>query len=342
MIELPSPLISVVVLNWNGGHIIEECLKSLQAQTYRPLEIIVVDNASTDESVNLIKMGFPDIKLIVNEINLGFGAGNNVGIRVARGKYIMVLNNDARLDPNCIEELKRSIEKDQKYGASASKILLDGERDLLDAAGITICKDGLSIGRGRLERTDRYPIEEEVFFASGCACLFRREMLDDIGLFDEDFFAYGDDTDMGWRAQFAGWSCIYNPRAIVYHSHSASSSDYSPFKAFLVERNRIWVAIKYFPISLLLFGQLHALCRYFYQGYGALFGKGAAGRFTEEFSKLQLIKVLVNVYISAFKTMPIVFKKRSQMRRKKRILDKEIYELFKKFGISGKEIAFKE
>jgi len=342
MRESDSPLISVVVLNWNGGRFVEKCLISLQAQIYHPLEIIVVDNASTDGSVDLIKMRFPDVKLIVNERNLGFGGGNNIGIQASQAKYVMILNNDARLDPRCIEELRKSIEKDKRYGASASKILLDGERDLLDAAGISICKDGLSIGRGRLERAERYQVEEEVFFASGCASLFRREMLDDIGLFDEDFFAYADEVDMGWRAQLSGWRCIYNPKAIVYHSHSASSSAYSHLKAFLVERNRIWVAIKYFPIPLLIVGQFHTLKRYFYQAYGASFGKGAAGRFTKEFSKLQLIKVLVKVYLSAFKTMPIVFKKRSQMRRKRRVSDKEIYELFKRFGISGKEIALKE
>jgi GT2 family glycosyltransferase len=337
-----SSLISVVVLNWNGGRVIEECLISLQTQTYSPMEIIVVDNASTDSSADLIKTKFPHVRLIVNDRNLGFGGGNNVGIRASRGRYIMVLNNDARLDPQCIEELRKSIEKDKRYGASASKILLDGERGLLDAAGINIYMDGLSIGRGRLERADRYQVEEEVFFASGCASLFRKEMLDDIGLFDEDFFAYADDTDMGWRAQLAGWRCIYNPKAIVYHSHSASSSAYSQLKAFLVERNRIWVAIKYFPISLLVFGQLYALARYFYQTYGALFGKGAAGRFTKEFSKLQLVKVLLKVYVSVFKNVPMIFRKRAQMRRRKRISDKEIYELFGRFGISGKEIAFKE
>ncbi|OGP86338.1 MAG: hypothetical protein A2Z08_04115, partial [Deltaproteobacteria bacterium RBG_16_54_11] len=266
-----SPLISVVVLNWNGVHCVEGCLVSLQAQSYHPLEIIVVDNASTDKSVDFIRMNFPEVKMILNKRNLGFAGGNNIGIKASRGRYIMILNNDARLDPDCIKELKRSIEKDKRYGASASKILLNGKETLLDAAGISIYRDGLSIGRGRLERADQYNMEGEVFFASGCACLFRKEMLDDIGLFDEDFFAYADDTDMGWRARLAGWRCIYNPKAIVYHLHSASSSAYSPLKVFLVERNRISVAIKYFPFHLLIYGLFYTLGRYFYQAYGALF-----------------------------------------------------------------------
>ena len=122
-----SPLISVVVLNWNGVHCVEGCLVSLQAQSYHPLEIIVVDNASTDKSVDFIRMNFPEVKMILNKRNLGFAGGNNIGIKASRGRYIMILNNDARLDPDCIKELKRSIEKDKRYGASASKILLNGK-----------------------------------------------------------------------------------------------------------------------------------------------------------------------------------------------------------------------
>lgn len=271
-----DPLISVVVLNWNGRQFLEQCLASLMGQTYKPLEIIVSDNASTDGSVALVNESFPEVKMIVNNRNLGFGGGSNVGILASRGRYIMVLNNDTRLTPTCVEELRRSIEKDERYGACAAKILLEFEDNLIDAAGIVVCLDGLSIGRGRLEAGDRYNEEAEVFFASGCACLYRREMLDDIGLYDEDFFAYAEDTDIGWRARLAGWKCIYNPKAVVYHLHSATSGAYSPMKAFLVERNRIWVAIKNFPLSLIVIGQSYALWRYVFQAYGAFSGKGAA------------------------------------------------------------------
>ncbi len=341
MSSLPS-LISVVVLNWNGQRTIERCLASLMKQTYRPLEIIVVDNASTDGSADFIEEKFPDVKLIRNDRNLGFGGGNNVGIRASNGRYIMMLNNDTRLDSCCIEELKKCIEKDDRYGACASKILLEFEDNLIDAAGIVVCPDGLSIGRGRLERGNQYDVETEVFFASDCACLYRREMLDDIGLYDEDFFAYADETDMGWRARLAGWKCIYNPKAIVYHAHSASSGTYSPFKAFLVERNRIWVALKNFPFSLLVLGQLYTFWRYVLQAYGAFAGKGAAGRFTNQFSKADLVKVLLKVYFSLWKQFPLMLKKRKVIQRKKRISNKEVYRLIKQFGISAKEIAIKE
>ncbi len=337
-----SSLISVVVLNWNGSRVIGQCLDSLREQTYRPLEVIVVDNASTDGSAELVKKKFPWVKLVVNEKNLGFGGGNNVGIQESKGSYIMMLNNDTRLDPACVEELKRAIEKDEKYGACASKILLEYEDNLIDAAGIVVCPDGLSIGRGRLETGDLYDEEVEVFFASDCACLYRREMLEDIGLYDEDFFAYADETDMGWRAQLRGWRCIYTPQARVYHFHSASSGAYSPFKAFLAERNRIWVAIKSFPIPLLIFGQFYTFWRYILQAYGAFAGKGAAGRFTSDFSKMELVKILMKVYLSLWKQFPLMLRKRRTIRGKRLISDRMVYDLIRKYGISAKEIALRE
>jgi len=342
LIKSNSPLISVVVLNWNGQQVVEKCLKSLHEQTYDPLELIVVDNASTDGSAKLVKNGFPEVKLIVNKTNLGFGGGNNVGIKASQGRYIMMLNNDTRLDPHCIEELRRCIEENDRYGACASKILLEYGDNLIDAAGIVICPDGLSIGRGRLEKGDRYDEEVEVFFASDCACLYRREMLEDIGLYDEDFFAYADETDMGWRAQLAGWKCIYNPKAVVYHFHSASAGTYSPFKAYLVERNRIWVALKSFPILLLVLGQFYTFWRYLLQAYGAFAGKGAAGRFTSDFSKIDLVKILIKVYLSLWKQLPLMLRKRRVIQKKKRITNRAVFWLLRQYGISAKEIALRE
>ena len=336
------PLISVVVLNWNGYPFVEQCLTSLMAQTYTPLEIIIVDNASTDGSVELVKKKFPSVSVIMNERNLGFAGGNNVGIRASRGRYVMVLNNDTRVEETCIETLKETIEKNERYGACASKIVLEFERNLIDSAGIVVGLDGLSIGRGRLEAADRYDKEAEVFFASGCACLFRRELLEDIGLYDEDFFAYAEDTDMGWRARLAGWKCIYSPKALVYHLHSASSGTYSPLKAFLVERNRIWVAIKNFPLPLLLYGQGFTLWRYLYQAYGAFTGRGAAGRFTADFTKGELAKILMKVYLSLWKSLRSLLMKRKEIQRKRRISNREVYRVLRQFGISAREIALRE
>ena len=189
-----------------------------------------------------------------------------------------------------------AIERDGRYGACASKIYLKFEEGVLDAAGIAVCPDGLSIGRGRLERGERYDREEEVFFGSGCCIMCRREMLEDVRVgddyFDEAFFMYADDTDLGWRAALRGWRCIYAPDARVYHLHSASLESYSPLKAFLVERNRIWLQVKYFPFRMMLYGQFFTALRYLFQAYGALAGRGASGGFSREHSKGELVVIL--------------------------------------------------
>jgi GT2 family glycosyltransferase len=340
------PLVSIVIPNWNGKKYLKDCITSLRGQTHNDLEIIVVDNASEDDSVEYLQKNFPETKVIQHDRNLGFGAANNTGIKAARGKYIMMLNNDTVLEPECIKELIKGIEKDKKYGACASKILLRNEDNLLDVAGIAVCLDGLSIGRGRLENSNKYYNEEEVFFASDCACLYKKEMLDDIGLTDEiydtDFFAYADETDMGWRAQLAGWKCIYNPKAVVHHLHSASSSNYSSFKAFLVERNRIWVAVKSLPASFIFMGIFYTLLRYYYQALGAFTGKGAAGRFVKEVDKMELVKILFKANASAAAGLPKMLRKRREIMKKKRVSNRDIYRVLKRYGISAKTIALKE
>lgn len=339
-------LVSVVIPNWNGQKFLGDCITSLNGQTHNDLEIIVVDNGSADDSVEYLEKNFPKVIVIKHDDNLGFGTANNTGIKAANGEYIMMLNNDTRLDPACIEEMLKSIDKDQKYGACATKIFLEYEENLLDVAGIDVCLDGLAIGRGRLESGDKFMEEEDVFFASDCACLYKKEMIDDIGLsdevYDDDFFAYADETDMGWRAQLAGWKCVYNPKAIVYHRHSASSGTYSPFKAFLVERNRIWVAVKSFPIKFLIMGFFYTFSRYCYQAFGALSGKGAAGKFTKEVNKIELVKILLKANFSALAGMPKMLRKRHKIMKKKRISNKEFHELIRRYGISAKTIAMKE
>jgi len=172
-----SPLISVVILNWNGKEYLSSCIRSVREQTYPHMEMILVDNVSKDGSVEVVKNLYSDVNVIINRENLGSGTGNNVGVRASQGEYVMMLNNDTRLYPKCMEELKRSIEKDGKYGACASKILLEYEDNVIDAAGIVVCPDGLSIGRGKLEKGDRYDEETEVLAASTKYGLFSTERL---------------------------------------------------------------------------------------------------------------------------------------------------------------------
>ncbi|MCG6536882.1 MAG: glycosyltransferase family 2 protein [Syntrophales bacterium LBB04] len=338
-------LVSVVILNFNGKTCIERCIDSVLAQDYAHLEVIVVDNGSVDGSPELIKRKYKEVLLVENGRNLGFAAANNIGIRYTRGIYTVVMNNDTELESTCIGMMKKAIEKDARYGACASKIYLESDHDLLDAAGIVIFRDGLSIGRGRLERGDFYDREEEVFFASGCCFMARRSMLKDVKLgneyFDEDFFMYADDTDLGWRARLRGWKTIYTPQARLYHAHSAASGSYSPLKAFHVERNRIWIAVKYFPLYLLIYSQLFTLQRYLFQAYGALTGEGASGAFAKEHSRAKLIRVLGEVYVSAIRGLPKMLTKRKEIQKRRLISSHDIKALMTLYGISAKRIGLK-
>ena len=337
----PPPLISVVILNWNGKEELCPCIQSVKSQTYPTIEILLVDNDSNDGSARHAKAVFPDLQLIINPENLGYGGGNNRGIQEARGKYILVLNNDTEIERECEERLWKSMEDDERMGTATPKILLYDRTDTVDAAGLTVYPDGLSIGRGHLEPAAKYGQREEVFCGSGCASLFRKEMLDEIGLFDEDFFAYAEDTDLGWRARLAGWKACYVPEAVVYHHHSKRFGAYSSRKAFLVERNRIWVAWKNFPPSLLCLWPYYTLTRYFYQGIAVLSGRGASGRFGEERSPLLLVPILLKALLGGLAGLPRILKKRKEIQRKKKISAKECFRLFKKYGIKAREIAFK-
>ena len=167
-------------------------------------------------------------------------------------------------------------------------------------------------------------------------------MLEEIGLFDEDFFAYAEDTDLGWRARLARWKSYYVPEAVVYHHHSKKFGTYSPLKAFLVERNRIWVAWKNFPLPILYLWPFYTLWRYFYQGIGALIQRGASGRFGQESSSFLLIFILMKAYLSGLRGLPAILRKRKEVQTKKRMSNWEVFSLFKKYGIKAKEIAFKE
>lgn len=338
------PLASVIVVNWNGKPHLKVCIDSLKQQSYPHMEVIVVDNASTDDSVAFLRKSYSTfVKVIENPENLGFSGGNNAGIRAAKGKYILLLNNDTEADQKWVEELVRVAEKSPAAGMCASKIYSFYKRTVIDVVGHLLYKDGLNRGRGRLEEDHgQFDEVEEALFPSGCAALYRKEMLDEIGLFDETFFAYGDDTDIGLRGRLAGWKCLYVPTAIVYHKYSGSTSAYSPQKALWVERNRIWILIKYFPISMILVSPFYTFLRFFFQGYGALAKKGASGRFVSEYSRLKLFQILLRAYIEAIRGFPEMWSKRKEIKRITKVRKREFASWLKRFGISARELSLKE
>jgi GT2 family glycosyltransferase len=246
LLRAPS-LISTVVVNYNGRIYLESCLKTLAVQTYPEYEVIVVDNASTDDSTAWVAEHYPDFHLLRAPSNLGFAGGNNLGIRTARGEFIATLNNDTELEPDYLERLSAPM-CEPRVGMCASLMLQFGQRDRIDSAGIGVDRAGFAWNLQAGKPADGATTEERVWGACAGAALYRRAMLDEIGLFDEDYFGFYEDADLAWRARLAGWRCILVPAARVYHVHGGSFRQGSTQKLYLLARNRWRTILKDYPM----------------------------------------------------------------------------------------------
>ncbi len=245
---------TVVIPNWNGIDSIAKCLDSLRAQKYSS-NIIVVDNGSNDGSVALIKAKYPDVTLLEQTRNLGFAGGVNVGIKKALSdgvEFVALLNNDATADPNWSDRLVSKLVNDPKAGIATSKII-DSNGKFLDTTGDFYTIWGLPYPRGRGEpANNKFDDNTDIFAASGGASLYRVEMLNQIGLFDEDFFAYYEDVDLSFRAQLAGWKVTYVPGAIAYHQIGATSSKIKGFTTYQTMKNLPMIVRRNVPLRLLV------------------------------------------------------------------------------------------
>jgi GT2 family glycosyltransferase len=236
--------VSVVVVNWNGKDLLEECLASLEQQTHGPTEIIVVDNNSTDDSIPWLEEAHPRVRIVELTENRGFTGGCNAGIAAAAGSFIALLNTDAVADPRWIESLLAVVRGRPDVGMVASKMVLLRTPTIVDSTGICLDSTGVAWDRRVGESAETVEPREEIFGPCAGAALYRRELFADVGGFDEDFFMYLEDVDLAWRARLAGWRCVYEPAALVYHLHSASAVPNSPFQLFHLARNRVWTIVK--------------------------------------------------------------------------------------------------
>ena len=245
-----APIASIVIPNWNGAHHLPVCLGALRAQSYPRLEVIVVDNGSTDGSQTLVQEQYPEVRLLALDRNLGLTGGNNAGFRAAQGEILISLNNDTEAAPCFVEALVIALLDHPEAGIAASKMLLFDRRDVLHSAGDGYGVDGIPFNRGVWQR-DEGQFDEPGWIFGGCggAVAYRREMLNHVGPFDESFFMYCEDVDLNWRSQLAGWRCWYTPQAIVYHKLSATGG--GPIASFYTGRNTLWVIAKNYPGALL-------------------------------------------------------------------------------------------
>ncbi len=240
-------LLSIVIPNWNGLRFLDTCFNALALQTYAAIEVILVDNASSDGSQAHIAAHFPWVTLIALDRNRGFTGACNAGMIAARGEYISLLNNDTEVDPEWAAAVVAAFGRDPHVGSVASKMLLFDQRDHIHTAGDLFTRDGRAINRGVWELdSGQYDHEAYVFSACGGSSVYRRTLLDAIGLLDDDFFFSLEDVDIGWRAQLAGWRCLYTPDAVVYHHLSATGGGVTA--SYYVGRNTLYLLVKDYPL----------------------------------------------------------------------------------------------
>jgi len=247
-----APRVTVVVPNWNTREFLRSCLQSLRRQTFQDFETVLVDSASTDGSVGFVEENFPEVRVIALDENQGFSGAVNAGIEASSAELVALLNNDTEQDAGWLDALVRAAERRPEAGLFASKLVDFGDRGRLDGAGDALRRSGLPyrLGHGEID-LGQFEEEEFVFGACAAAALYRRGVFDEVGLFDEDFFAYCEDGDVSFRAQLAGHRCLYVPGAVVYHVGSVSTGGKRSATATrLGTRNGLLLLVKNLPGSL--------------------------------------------------------------------------------------------
>ena len=340
---MSTPLVSAIVVNWNGGAMLQDALASLFAQTWSALEVILVDNGSTDGSVEQAKRRFGDnLVIIVNAKNEGFARANNAGFEAAQGEWVFLLNSDAVCDQDVIAELMQFAADKPDVGQLACRIVRADQPNFFDSTGLLLYPDGVCRSRGWQEKNmGQYDRAEEVLAPHGCACALRKAMLDRIGGFDEDFFCYLEDLDLGVRGQLTGWKCWYVPSTRVRHKKSATAGNYSVFKAYHVERNRLYCLWKWMPRYLVFVSPLFTLNRYAMQAYAVHTHQGLSAEFVKEYSAARLFLLLIQARLAALYRLPRMLAKRRQIRSMRTISVREWYGLISRFKLDAIELALK-
>ncbi|MBO0727853.1 MAG: glycosyltransferase family 2 protein [Acidimicrobiaceae bacterium] len=330
MQQLPDA--TVIVINWNGLGYLDTCFEALLKQDVEGgFEAMLLDNASSDGSTRHVRERWPTVRVVESGGNLGFAAGNNLGIRSARGRHIVLLNADTAVQPGWLRALIEAVEASPTIGAVTSKLVFMADPSEVQNAGSLLLSDGSGADRGFHERDHgQFDAREEVFGACGAAVLYRREMLDDVGMFDETFFNYYEDTDLSWRMRLRGWKVLYEPRAVVHHVHAGSSGEWSPFFIFHVDRNRLFMILKNAPLGMVLktFARFAGLA-------AANAARTSISRIIRPPVALERVnqgpgraRIHVKVVASLLRHLPEMLRKRWRIRRRRSVPNSEITKWF--------------
>jgi GT2 family glycosyltransferase len=322
-----NPLVVVVIPTLNAGAPLDAALRALAQQTYGNFEIAVVDNGGQARMSESAKL-----RVLRPGRNLGYGAAINLAARHSKAPLIAGLNDDAAPEPQWLAALVAALETTPRAGMCASCVLLDSER--LDSAGLLLAPDGSTKQRGHGEPAAKFAQTADALMPSGSAGMYRRELFDELGGFEESFFLYCEDSDLGLRAQWAGWTCAYAPAARVHHSYSVSAGRASALKAYLVERNRIAMAIRCLPPGMLAAAPFHAVQRYVWH---LVLPAGSAESFRRQSSGLLLAWFVVKAHLATLAALPRLFHQRRQIRRN--ISSGEFRAIAQRFRITVRQVA---
>ncbi len=331
----------VVILNWNGRRYVRDCLDSVFAQTYEDAKILVVDNGSTDGSAEFIQEAFPEAVLIALPENLHFARGTNAGVEVALRdpacEFVVTLNNDTRSDPEFLGGLVKAAQE-ERVGMVAAKLLFMDRPKILNTTGICPTRDGSGVDRGWNQPDEgQFDGATDVFAPTAGAALYRRSLFERVGLFDGDFVAYYEDLDLAWRARLASWEARFEPRAVVYHKYSASSSYQSAWKTYQGERNRIWNLVQNYPLQYLAEGipwnglrVLAALRRRLFPGRHTPPATPDAGRGP---SFGDFAAATVRARLDAYAGLPRAFQKRRMRQAYRRVDNRTVGRWLRRYGV---------
>lgn len=308
------PLVSVIIVTWNSEKHLPACLDALSAQTYKDFEVVMIDNGSADQNYLGFEGKYSDLELTLkkNNENLGFAVANNIGARLARGQWLAPLNADAFPEPDWLERLLEATKTYPNAFFTSRQLqadkpqYLDGEGDIYHVSGLAWRKNyNLPV----------YPLNEdqEVFSACGAAAFYPRQEFLDTGGFDENYFSYHEDVDLGFRLRLRGLNCVLIPQAIVRHVGSASTGKKSDFSIYYGHRNLVWTYFKDMPSTLFwLYLPLHIVVNFFFLIYFTLKGKG---------------RVIWRAKLDAIRGLPMILKKRREVQIQRQISISEIHRV---------------
>ena len=311
------PEISVIVLNWNGKQFLDDCFCAMRRQIFRDFETILVDNGSSDGSVEYVRARFPEVKLLALPKNLGFTGGNIAGYAQASGSLIVLLNNDTEAHPNWLEEIHRASQMHSTAGSFASKMMYFDERARVENCGFDLGMSGATVDLGRDELDGPEWIQSrKVFGGCGGAVAYRRGMLEAIGFLDPDFFMTYEDLDLSFRAQLRGFECVYIPGAIVYHRYRATNRTIPSRQVFYSQRNIEITYLKNMPLGLILRSAPQRL----------LYEVGAAIYFSKQGAGSAFLRAKLDV----LRCLPATLRKRGEIQKSRRITNSQLREMMRK------------